>query len=86
MRPATEPGLRSATAELDAALDARAKDEYRHRLEELGDDLRQAQAWRDPERAARIEEEIDVLTASSPARSVSAAAIAGRRRRRSGHA
>lgn len=57
-----EPELRAAAPALDAALDARAKDEYRRRLEELGDDLRQARAWRDPERAARIEEEIDVLT------------------------
>jgi hypothetical protein len=61
-RPATEPGLRSATAEIDAALDTRAKEEYRRRLEELDDDLRQAREWGDPERAARIEEEIDVLT------------------------
>jgi hypothetical protein len=57
-----EPDLRAAPAELDAALDARAKDAYRRRLEELGDDLRQARRWGDPERTARIEEEIDVLT------------------------
>ena len=58
---ATAPDLRAAT-ELDAALDTRAKDAYRRRLEELADDLRQARDWRDPERAARIEEEIDVIT------------------------
>jgi hypothetical protein len=57
-----EPGLRTAATGLDAPLDARAKEEYRRRLDELGDDLRQAREWRDPERAARIEEEIDVLT------------------------
>ena len=61
-RRTIEPGLRSATTGLDAPLDARAKDAYRRRLEELDEDLRQAREWSDPERAARIEHEIDVLT------------------------
>jgi hypothetical protein len=44
------------------ALDARAKAAYRRRLEELGAELQQARDWGDPERAARVEVEIDVLT------------------------
>jgi len=44
------------------ALDDRAKADYRRRLEELGEELEQARAWSDPERAARAEEEIDALT------------------------
>jgi hypothetical protein len=51
--PATTP---------EPVLDAQAKDAYRRRLQELGEDLREAQDWGDPERIARIEEEIDALT------------------------
>jgi hypothetical protein len=43
-------------------LDAEAKDAYRRRLHELGEDLEEARSWRDPERVALIEEEIDALT------------------------
>jgi non-specific serine/threonine protein kinase len=43
-------------------LDAQTKEAYRRRLEELGEDLREAQDWSDPERIAAIEEEIDALT------------------------
>jgi eukaryotic-like serine/threonine-protein kinase len=42
-------------------LDARAKDEYRSRLEDLRAELDEAQRFRDEERAARLEEEIDSL-------------------------
>lgn len=44
------------------ALDAQAKDAYRRRLEELGEELEEARGWDDPERAARTEAEIDALT------------------------
>ena len=44
------------------ALDAQAKDAYRRRLEELGEELEEARGWGDPERAARTEAEIDALT------------------------
>jgi hypothetical protein len=44
------------------ALDARAKAAYRGRLEELAAELEEARGWGDPERAARIEVEIDALT------------------------
>jgi hypothetical protein len=44
------------------ALDAEAKNAYRRRLEELGEELEEARAWADPERAARAEAEVDALT------------------------
>ncbi len=45
-----------------AVLDEQAKQEYRERLDQLAEELEEAREWRDPERAARLEEEIDVLT------------------------
>ena len=45
-----------------ALIDDRAKQEYRVRLEQLTEELEQARDWGDPERAARLQEEIDVLT------------------------
>jgi hypothetical protein len=44
------------------ALDAQAKQAYRRRLEELGEELDQARRWADPERASRAQDEIDALT------------------------
>jgi hypothetical protein len=46
----------------EAVLDGRAKEAYRRRLVELEDDLAQARAWQDPERIARIQDEIEALT------------------------
>ncbi len=43
-------------------LDAEAKAAYRERLRELQQELAQAEAWNDPERAARLQEESDALT------------------------
>ncbi len=51
-------------ASVDSALtglDATAKSQYRERLEELREELEQAEAWSDPERAARAREEIDLI-------------------------
>jgi eukaryotic-like serine/threonine-protein kinase len=48
-------------ADAGPVLDARAKDEYRHRLEDLRAELDEAQRFRDEERAAGLEEEIDTL-------------------------
>jgi hypothetical protein len=42
-------------------LDATAKDEYRRRLEDLREEIEQAEAWRDPERAARAREEMEMI-------------------------
>ena len=43
-------------------LDAEAKAAYRERLRDLQQELAQAEAWNDPERAARLQEESDALT------------------------
>jgi predicted ATPase/class 3 adenylate cyclase len=53
---------RSSQGEAEPVLDAQAREAYRCRLEELGDDLQEARDWGDPERIARIEVEIDALT------------------------
>jgi hypothetical protein len=58
-------------------LDGAAKEAYRRRLEELGEDLEQARGWNDPERVARIEEEVDALTTEL----ARAAGLGGRDRR-----
>jgi eukaryotic-like serine/threonine-protein kinase len=61
----------------EPVLDAPAKEAYRRRLHELGDDLREARDWHDPERVARIEDEIDALTDEL----AGAAGLGGRDRR-----
>jgi pSer/pThr/pTyr-binding forkhead associated (FHA) protein len=43
-------------------LDSRAKDAYRRRMEDLAEELEEAQRFNDDERAARASEEIDALT------------------------
>ncbi len=58
-------GPELATSRLSDAgtlLDEQAKREYRERLEQLAAELQEARDWRDPERVARLEEEIDVVT------------------------
>lgn len=85
------PGQRSAAAELEVRpdlgdagklLDARAKAEYKARLQELEAELEEAEAWADPERAARAREERDLLVAEL-ARAVG---LGGRDRRAASHA
>jgi hypothetical protein len=48
-------------ADLDPFVDARAKQEYRNRIEELRADLEEARRFNDDERAAMVEEELDAL-------------------------
>jgi hypothetical protein len=56
-------GLRPSRLEgTEAMLDQRAKDAFRRRLAELGEELEEARSWNDPERAAKVEAEIDALT------------------------
>ncbi|MGH8910584.1 MAG: hypothetical protein ACRD0K_29830, partial [Egibacteraceae bacterium] len=43
-------------------LDPQAKAAYRRRLEDLAEELEEAERWNDPERAARARSEIDALT------------------------
>jgi AAA ATPase domain len=62
---AHEAGL-AVQAAADApltGLDETAKQEYRRRLEDLREEVEQAEAWSDPERAARAREEIDMIGA-----------------------
>lgn len=59
------------------ALDARAKAAYRQRLDDLTEELDQAEQWNDPERAARAKAEIDSLTEQL----ASAVGLGGRNRR-----
>lgn len=85
-RAAPRPGARErAEAGLDLTgpgdagvmLDAKAKAQYKERLEELREDLEEAESFNDPERAARAREEMDFL-----ARELSAAVGLGGRDRK----
>jgi tetratricopeptide (TPR) repeat protein len=58
-------------------LDARAKAEYRHRIEELREEAEEALGWGDRERASRAEEEIDLIATEL----ASAFGLGGRDRR-----
>jgi hypothetical protein len=49
-------------SDLGPLLDDRAKEDYGRRLQELEEELEQARRWGDPERAARLEEELDLLS------------------------
>jgi tetratricopeptide (TPR) repeat protein len=46
----------------DPMLDDRAKADYRRRLQELEAELEEAREWGDPERATRLQGELDLLT------------------------
>lgn len=59
-----EPGLRAGGfGGLGELLDAQAKAAFGRRLDELTEELEEAEAFRDPERAARAREEIEFLGA-----------------------
>ena len=57
----TEPGLHLSDGDAGSLLDPQAKAAYRRRLGELEDELEEAEAWNDPERAALAKEERDFL-------------------------
>jgi tetratricopeptide (TPR) repeat protein len=61
--PAEAEGLsvRAGTGDAGPALDAQAKAEYRSRLEDLRAEIDEAEAFNDPERAARAREEMDFI-------------------------
>src|SRR5437764_15204456 len=61
----------------DAVLDAKARAAYKQRLEELEDDLAEAESFNDTERAARAREERDFLAAEL----AGALGLGGRERR-----
>src|SRR5438067_11907897 len=52
-RPSSQEGM--------AALDDRAKREYRRRLTELREELAEAEDWGDPERVAAAREEMETI-------------------------
>jgi tetratricopeptide (TPR) repeat protein len=53
--------VRSGTGDAGPALDSRAKAEYRSRLEDLRAEIEEAEAFNDPERAARAREEMEFI-------------------------
>jgi pimeloyl-ACP methyl ester carboxylesterase len=59
--PAREDGLRPATPDAGAVLDAPAKRAYRERIAELEAEIEEARRWNDLERTARVEGELDAL-------------------------
>jgi tetratricopeptide (TPR) repeat protein len=60
-RDLRESGIRASSGDTGANLDARAKDAYRRRLEELQGELDEAEGRADSGRAAGIREEMDAL-------------------------
>jgi hypothetical protein len=58
-------------------LDAQAKAAYRQRLDELRGEIEEAEAWNDPERAAKAREELEFITGELSA----AVGLGGRDRR-----
>ena len=55
------PAAQAAPDSALTGLDETAKAQYRERLEDLREEHEQAQAWSDPERAARAQEEMDQI-------------------------
>jgi hypothetical protein len=53
--------VRAGTGDAGPALDSQAKAEYRSRLEDLRAEIEEAEAFNDPERAARAREEMDFI-------------------------
>jgi tetratricopeptide (TPR) repeat protein len=73
--------VRAGTGDAGVVLDAQAKAEYRARLEDLRADIEEAEAFNDPERAARAREEMEFI-----AQELSAAVGLGGRDRRAASA
>jgi hypothetical protein len=60
--PLVEGSGRPASGDAGELLDPSARAAYRRRLEDLREELEEAQRWSDLERAARAQQEIDFLT------------------------
>src|SRR5688572_17696892 len=60
VRAGADAGLRAA-GDAGPVLDPLAKAQYRARLDELEEELREAEQWNDPERTARAKEERELL-------------------------
>jgi hypothetical protein len=72
-----EDGLAVGSGDAGSVLDQAAKTAYRRRLEELAEDLAEAEQFHDPERVARAQSEIDAITEQLAA----AVGLGGRDRR-----
>jgi tetratricopeptide (TPR) repeat protein len=77
VEPAQGLEVRAGTGDAGVALDTQAKVEYRARLEDLRADIEEAEAFNDPERAARAREEMDFIAQELS----SAVGLGGRDRR-----
>ena len=63
-RPGKEEGLTAeGLGDAGDVLDTKAKAAYKRRIEELREDVEEAERFNDPERAARAQDEIDALVA-----------------------
>lgn len=60
-RDLREAGLRPSSGRTGEVLDPQARQAYRRRLEELQEELEEAEGWADSERAARAREEMEFL-------------------------
>jgi tetratricopeptide (TPR) repeat protein len=79
---ARDAGLTADGGHAGEMLDAQARSEYKHRLEELREELAEAQAFNDRFRAGRVQEEIEAL-AGELARGMG---LGGRARKAASHA
>jgi len=61
VQPADDEGPRPRGSDAGPILDSQAKAQYRERLEQLADELREAERWNDRERAARATEERELV-------------------------
>ena len=61
VQPAEDHARRPPGSDAGPILDGQAKAQYRARLDELAEELREAEQWNDRERAARASEERDLL-------------------------
>ena len=75
--PATNAWQGGLLSDAGPILDAQAKAEYRHRLDDLREDLEEAERFNDPTRAERARDEMDALAAQL----ASAVGLGGRNRR-----
>jgi DNA-binding NarL/FixJ family response regulator len=60
-REVIEEGMSAGLGDAGEMLDAEAKAAYRQRIEELREELEEAESWGDPERISRAREELDFI-------------------------
>src|SRR5439155_11061571 len=65
--PPGSEGLDGGPGDAGEILDATAREQYRRRVEELRDEIDEAERFNDPERAARAHEEMEAIAAERSA-------------------